>query len=106
MTPLEGISPKTNILDHYFWTILSVNFRRILIWLLSGALFLPIAIVLLAGLGRLLAALGDTDGARLLDRAALVAGILWALTLVGLPIVLALQSLTVEAPHDEDELGA
>jgi len=81
-----------------------VNFRRILVWLLGGALFLPIAIVLIAGLARVLAALGDADGARLLDRAALVAGVLWALTLVGLPIVLALQSLTVEQASDEDEL--
>jgi hypothetical protein len=81
----------------------TVNFRRILAWLLAGALFLPIAIVLIAGLARLLAALEDADGARLLDRAALVAGLLWALTLIGLPIALALESLSVTAPHDEDE---
>ena len=81
-----------------------MNFRRILLWLLSGALFLPIAIVLIAGLGRLLAALDDAGGARLLDRAALVAGVLWALTLVGLPIVLALQTLTVEQVRDRDEI--
>jgi len=81
-----------------------VNFRRILSWLLGGALFLPIAIVLILGLSRLLAAVGDADGARLLDRMALLAGILWALTLIGLPIVLALQSLAVQPPRDEDEL--
>jgi hypothetical protein len=81
-----------------------VNFRRILIWLLGGALFLPIAIVLIVGLARLLAALGDADGARLLDRAALFAGVLWALSLVGLPIVLTLRSLAVQPPRDEDEL--
>lgn len=81
-----------------------MNFRRILSWLLGGALFLPIAIVLILGLSRLLAAVGDADGARLLDRMALLAGILWALTLIGLPIVLALQSLAVQPPRDEDEL--
>ena len=81
-----------------------MNFRRILTWLLGLALFLPIAIVLIAGLARLLAALGDADGARLLDRTALAAGVLWALGLIGLPIVLTLESLAAVPPRDEDEL--
>jgi hypothetical protein len=79
-----------------------VNFRRILLWLVAGALFLPIAIVLLLGLARLMAATGDADGARLLDRAGLVAGILWALTLIGLPITLALKTLVLDEPSEED----
>ncbi len=81
-----------------------MNFRRLLLWLLAGALFLPIAIVLIAGLARLLAALDDADGARLLDRAALAAGVLWALTLIGLPIALAIQSLTLEGPREEGDV--
>ena len=65
---------------------------------------MPIAIVLILGLARLLAAVNDADGARLLDRTALLAGVLWALTLIGLPIVLAIQALAVQLPRDEDEL--
>jgi len=80
-----------------------VNFRRILLWLVAGALFIPVAIVLIAGVGRLLAAVGDADGARLLDRTALFAGLLWALSLIGLPIVLALQSLDANSPGDIDD---
>lgn len=81
-----------------------MNFRRLLVWLLAGALFLPIAIVLIAALARLLAAVDDAAGARLLDGAAIFTGVLWVLTLIGLLIVLAIQSLSHQPPRDEDEL--
>jgi len=76
--------------------------RRVLLRLLASALFLPIAIVLIAALSRLLAALEDPAGAVAFDRIALGVGIVWVLVLVGLPIVLAIQSLTADRHRDDE----
>jgi len=77
--------------------------RRIIVWLLAGALFLPIAILLILTVGRLLVALEDPDGAALFGRLALGLGVIWALVVVCLPLVLAVQSLIGEGPKDEDK---
>jgi hypothetical protein len=81
--------------------------RRVLLLLLAGALFLPIAIVLIVTVGRLLAALGDPAGSTFFDRLALAVGIAWVLDLIGLPIVLAIERLLADAPEVNigDELG-
>lgn len=82
--------------------------RRLLLLLLAGALFLPIAIVLIVTVGRLLAALEDLAGGAFFDRLALGVGIAWVLDLVCLPIVLAIERLLADAPvagQIGDELG-
>ena len=76
--------------------------RRVLLWLLAGALFLPIVILLILAVGRLLGALEDPAGAAVFDRIALAFGIVWALVIICLPLVLTVQSLGAEQPHDEE----
>jgi len=71
--------------------------------LLAGALFLPIAIVIILTMGRLLLALEDAAGAAVLERIALAVGVVWVLVLVGLPIVLAVQTLTASDRSDGEE---
>jgi len=77
--------------------------RRLLLRLLAGTLFLPIAIVLIVATARLLAALGDATGAATFDRIALLAGIVWVLFFVGLAIVLALDALDGHPPREDEE---
>ncbi len=79
------------------------DLRRLLIRLLAGTLFLPIAIVLIVTTGRLLAALGDANGAVTFDRLALVVGIVWVLFFVGLAVVSALAALERNAPEEKEE---
>jgi hypothetical protein len=67
--------------------------RRVVLWLVAAALLLPIAICVIAGVGALLGALGDSSGAVVLGRTALGVSILWAINLIGLIIVLAINSL-------------
>lgn len=75
----------------------------VVLLLLVGALMLPVAISLLFGLGRLLAAMGDSVGGAVLDWIALAAGILWSLDLVGLILVQAINSLAgSDGPRDGD----
>jgi hypothetical protein len=73
--------------------------RRIVTALVIASLVLPIAICVLLATGRLLAAMSDAAGAAVLDRLGLAAGILWVVGLIGLLIVLAIQSL---GPPGED----
>jgi hypothetical protein len=67
--------------------------RRTLTILLTAALVLPIVELVLLGLGRLLAALGDASGAAVLDRIGLGGGIVWVIVLVCLLLTVAIQSL-------------
>jgi hypothetical protein len=76
--------------------------RRALLLLLAGALFLPIAILLILTAGRLLMALEDAQGAALLDRLALCLGIVWALSVIALAILLAIRAL-LDEPRADDE---
>ncbi len=73
-------------------------FRNTLTLLLAAALVLPIAELMMLGLGRLLAAMGDLSGAVVLDRISLAGGLLWVLDLVCLLLVLAAQSLPPRDP--------
>jgi hypothetical protein len=80
------------------------EFRRIIVLLLGGTLFLPIAIVLIVTVARLLAALGDAAGASAFDRLGLGLGVTWVLALIALVVCLALQTLARNAePEDEIE---
>ena len=57
--------------------------------LLAAALLLPTVVIVLLGFGRLLNVLGDLSGGAFLHRAALVGGIAWVLSLIGLLLALA-----------------
>jgi hypothetical protein len=61
--------------------------------LLAAGCVLPVAIAIVVGVGRLLGAMGDDAGAFALDRTALALGILWAISLVCLLLVMAIQIL-------------
>ena len=75
--------------------------RVIVLLLLVGALILPVAISVLFGLAKLLAAMGDALGAAALDRVALAAGVLWVLDLVALVVVQTIESLLAEDSRNE-----
>ena len=68
--------------------------RCVVLSLVAGALLLPIAICVIAGVGALLGALGDSSGAVVLGRTALGVSILWAINLIGLILALAINSLS------------
>lgn len=70
--------------------------RPWMVGLLAGAVVMPLVLVLVLGLGRLLAAMGDATGAAVLDRLALAGGLLWSLNLVLLLVALAVRSLERE----------
>ena len=73
-------------------------FRPVLIVLLSAALLLPIAELIMLSLARLLGVLGDATGAAVLDRVCLAGGILWGIDLVCLLVVVAAQSVPPPEP--------
>jgi hypothetical protein len=58
-----------------------------------GAVLLPIAILVVLGTGELLGAMDDALGEAVLHRIALAGGVLWVIDLLGLLLVLALNSL-------------
>jgi len=58
-----------------------------------GAVLLPIAVLVVLGTGELLGAMGDETGGAVLRRIALAGGMLWVIDLLGLLLVLALNSL-------------
>ena len=66
-------------------------FNRILVRLLIAALVLPVAICVLIAAAHLLQAMGDAMWAYILQRAAMVGGLLWAVDLVSLLLALAAQ---------------
>jgi hypothetical protein len=76
--------------------------RCVVLALVTGALLLPIAICVLAGVGALLGALGDSSGAFVLGRTALGVSIFWAIDLIGLIIVLAINSLSRDDTTSEE----
>ena len=80
--------------------------RRILTWLVTAALVLPIALSIAAAAGRLLVAMQDEAGAAVLDRIALALGIVWIVDLVCLVIALALALLTAPSPAQSDDVEA
>lgn len=75
--------------------------RRSLNLLVTVGCLLPIALVIVLGVARLLAAMEDASGAMVLDRIALGVGIVWALDLVVL--LLALGIRVMESTTDRAE---
>jgi hypothetical protein len=68
--------------------------------LLAAALVLPISLGVLLGLGRLLAALGDTAGGYVMDRVALGFGVLWVIDLICLVLMVAIHAVLNEPPSE------
>lgn len=66
--------------------------RHLLVGLLIGALGLPILLCVLFAVSKLLEGMNDVAGATALERVALGLFILWAVDLIGLVIVQAVQS--------------
>jgi hypothetical protein len=67
--------------------------RRILTWLVSIALVLPISIAVILGVARLLGAMHDVTGATALDRIALAGGIMWGVDLACLLVAQGINSV-------------
>ena len=57
------------------------------------ALVMPIAICVVLAVGAILGAMGDSQGGVVLQRIALAGGIFWAVDLIGLLVVLAVNTL-------------
>jgi len=67
--------------------------HRIVLALVTAAIFLPITICVVLGVGALLEGMGDIIGGAVLHRIALGCGILWGIDLICLILVLALGTL-------------
>ncbi|HYW80748.1 MAG TPA: hypothetical protein VE890_14300 [Thermoguttaceae bacterium] len=77
--------------------------RRAILLLIAAALVLPIVICVILAAGAVLSAMGDTLGLAVLQRIALAVGILWAIDLVSLLVVLALNTLADDTPSNDHE---
>jgi hypothetical protein len=73
--------------------------RRVLTILVAIGVLLPIIFLVIWGVGRLLAAMGDASGGTVLDRIALGAVLIWAVDLAWL--ILSLGINAVAATPDE-----
>jgi hypothetical protein len=71
--------------------------RRPLAWAVASTLLLPVVLSLVLGLGGLLSGLGDTVGAAVCHRLALVVAVLWAAAVVVTTVLNAVAIL--ERPH-------
>jgi hypothetical protein len=79
---------------------------RALVWLIVGALGLPIAICVLLALQKLLEAMKDDAGAYGLGRVGLALFVVWLIDLIALSIVTAINSLGGGMPREnETEAG-
>jgi len=67
--------------------------RRALTILVTLACVFPLAIAIVVGVARLLAAMDDAAAAKVLDRVALAVGILWAIDLVCLVVAIGINAL-------------
>lgn len=70
--------------------------RRALSWGIVSSLLLPILALVVIGLGALLAALGDTVGARFCGRIALLAAVAWLLAVVATAVLAGIAGLAAE----------
>lgn len=77
----------------------------VVLLLLVGAVVLPMAISLLFGLGRLLAAMGDAQGGAVMGWISLAAGVVWTLDLVALVLVQTINSLGENRQNPQDRNG-
>lgn len=80
-----------------------VQLRKILTFLLIAAVLTPIFVIMLLGVGRLLSAMQDAGGALLLDRLALLLAVAWAVDLVAIVLLLAIDQVARQ-PEDSDNL--
>ena len=64
--------------------------RRWLVRTVAAVVIIPMAVVVIVGLGALLHALGDRGGALACARLALVGGVIWSTALIAMGIVTAL----------------
>jgi uncharacterized membrane protein len=75
---------------------------RTIVWLLIGALGLPIVLCVLLGLARLLEAMQDQSGAVVVGRFALAVGVLWVVDLIALLILQTIHGLPRASSKDEE----
>lgn len=75
--------------------------QRALHWLVTVGCLLPIALVIVLGVSRLLAAMQDGAGAAVLDRIALGLGIVWGIDLVVLLLALGIRALDAGTEREE-----
>jgi hypothetical protein len=71
--------------------------RKVLIAFVLVAIIVPMVVLLLIGVAKLLAVMGDSLGAVCLDRLALAGGVLW-----GIDLLLLLVALSVNAIDGHD----
>jgi hypothetical protein len=76
--------------------------RRILAWLLAGAISLPAAITICCAFAWALLRMADAAGAMVLNRVALGLGVVWVLDLVALLLLVAWQQLIARDELDND----
>jgi hypothetical protein len=82
-----------------------MRLTRVLRWLLGFAIALPMLVLLLQFAGRLLAVMGDEPGGSVLRTLAVSAGILWAVILLGLVIVVAVELIARDEPPGPTRRG-
>lgn len=82
-----------------------MQFRKPMTILLIAAVLTPIFVMLLLGVGRLLTAMQDADGALLLDRLALLLSVAWVGEVVALVLLLTVDSIA-RRQDDPDESHA
>jgi hypothetical protein len=70
--------------------------RRVLAWALAAMLLLPIVLMLVLGLGSLLAALGDGSAATVCGRIALGVGVVWLTAVVATTMASGIVALADE----------
>ena len=75
--------------------------RRVGLTLIAIAILLPICICVVLGVAVLLVGMGDLAGGWVLKRIALAGGIIWAIDLIALLLLLALEILA--GPNRSDE---
>ena len=74
--------------------------RRWVLRLFSGAVILPVALAVLFLVRLLLAALGDDEGARWLERVGVLLLLVWGVDLIALLLAVAARQLF---PNEEDD---
>lgn len=74
-------------------------------WLLCLAVGLPMLVLVLQFSGRLLAVMGDEAGARALRGVAIGAGIAWGVALLGIVIVMAVDTVSRDEPPNPPRGG-
>ncbi len=75
---------------------------RAVVWLIVGALGLPIVLCVLLGLARLLEMMQDQAGAYCLGRVSLAVAVVWVIDLIALVVIQAINSLG-NPPHGPSE---